>query len=107
MRTHDHHIRIATALVFADRRVGETYLEAAKRAVEILEANGKSDIEPETVLEWACLERADRQMVNLFRARQSARNGKSERVHIDDKVHQAALEKLREEVGLVVKRLTP
>ena len=109
MRTYDHYVRVACSLVWADRRVGESYREAAERAATIINesrADTADAVDADTVLGWACIEKADRMMVNKFMAAQSLRGGKSSIVHINPKEHEATLLELRAQVGLDVKQLT-
>lgn len=60
MKGQDQLSRIACAIVFSDRRVGESYRDAAMRALQLIEQEGREGVTAEQVLTWACMERADR-----------------------------------------------
>lgn len=91
--------RVACAIIWSDRRAGETYVEAATRASGIIAEYGRPDVPLEKVLDWACLEKADREMVHEYsRNRMTARQGETKTAV---QIHQEVLARLRAEVGLV------
>lgn len=91
-KSHDHYARIACAVVWADKHVGHTYRDAAKKAVQAIGSAGLAGVDEDTVLEWACLERANRFLHdNSFRAGPAK---------VNEHAANRLLTKLRHEVGL-------
>jgi len=75
-KSQDHYMRVCCAIVWSDRRCGESFRDAAQRAVDAIAATGQKGVDIDTALEWACLERADRVLVNMFRQGQNIRGGR-------------------------------
>lgn len=96
--TRDHIARIACATVWSDKRVGESYYDAAQRAADAINEHG---MDAEKVLEMACIERADRLIVNAMREQQILRHGSGVlRAPTDEEIHNV-VQRLRAEVGLI------
>lgn len=99
MRDTSFYARVACAIVWSDRRSGETYYDAAERAAKIITDDGRPNVTPEKALEWACLEKADREMVHEYtHNRMHAKQGETKTA---EQIHQECLDRARIEVGLV------
>ena len=94
----DQQARIACAIVWSDKRVGESYYDAAERAVEHI---GDKEVGAKAVLEMACIEKADRMVTNRLRQMQNLRMGSGVLRAPTDKELHYLVQHLRAEVGLI------